>query len=66
MNTAPACRSGRQKKYSVADIYAEATRMLQDEMQELKNRPLNVKEAAKMQELGKTISKLVLKEMKVI
>jgi len=40
--------------------------MLQDEMQELKNRPLNVKEAAKMQELGKTISKLVLKEMKVI
>lgn len=59
MNTA-------QKKYSVADVYAEATRMLREEVQGLKNRPLNTREEAKMQELGKTISKLVLKEMKVI
>jgi len=55
-----------QKKYSVADVYAEAIRMLREEVQGLKNRPLNTKEEEKMQALGKTISKLVLKEMKVI
>jgi hypothetical protein len=55
-----------QKKYSVADVYEEATRMLQEEMQGLKNRPLNTAEEAKVKDLGKTISKLVLKEMKVL
>jgi hypothetical protein len=58
--------STAEKKYSVSDVYAEATRMLREEVQGLKNRPLNTNEEAKMQELGKKISKLVLKEMKVI
>lgn len=54
------------KKYTVADVYQEAGLMLKAEFQDLKQAPLSNVEAAKMEKLGKMLSKLVLKEMKVI
>ncbi|MFH1684017.1 MAG: hypothetical protein ABIA67_03960 [Candidatus Margulisiibacteriota bacterium] len=56
----------KAKKYTVADVYKEADQMIKEEMAGLKKRPLNSDEEIKMQQLGKLISKLVLKEMKVI
>lgn len=54
------------KKYTVSDVYAEADRMLKEEMQIMKQRPLSDAESLKMKQLGRLISKMVLKEMKVI
>ena len=56
----------RAKKYTVADVYREADQMIKEEMSGLKKRPLTSAEELKMQQLGKLISKMVLKEMKVI
>lgn len=56
----------KTKKYTVADVYKEADLMLKEEMSNLKKRPLNGDEEIKMKQLGKIISNLVLKEMKVI
>jgi hypothetical protein len=54
------------KKYTVADVYGEASKMLRSEMSSIKNKPLTSEEALKMDKLGRLISKMVLKEMKVI
>jgi hypothetical protein len=56
----------RSKKYTVSDVYQEAHRMLQQEMSAMKKRPLTDSEELKMKQLGKVISKMVLKEMNVI
>ena len=56
----------RSKKYTVSDVYAEAHRMLREEMSALKDRPLSDAEELKMKQLGKVISKMVLKEMDVL
>ena len=56
----------KENKYTVADVYKEAQNMLQTEMIAMKQRPLTGKEEEKMQQLGKLISKLVLKEMNSI
>ncbi|KPJ69337.1 hypothetical protein AMJ44_03990 [candidate division WOR-1 bacterium DG_54_3] len=56
----------KSKKYTVADVYQEANKMLKEEMQGLKNRPLTSSEEIKMKELAKVLSKTVLKEMKII
>lgn len=56
----------KPKKYTVSDIYQEANKMLREEMQTLKNRPLSQSEEIKMKELAKVLSKTVLKEMKII
>jgi len=56
----------KAKKYTVSDIYAEAANLLKDEMQGLKKKPLSADEEIKMKELGKLISKTVLKEMKIV
>ena len=56
----------KSKKYTVADVYQEANKMLKTEMQSLKNRPLTASEEIKMKELAKVLSKTVLKEMKII
>ena len=56
----------KSKKYRVADVYQEASKMLKIEMQGLKNRPLTSSEEIKMKELAKVLSKTVLKEMKII
>jgi hypothetical protein len=55
-----------RKKYTVSDVYQEASRMLKEEMQGIKKRPLTPSEEIKTRELGKLISKMVLKEMKVV
>ncbi|MEA3494270.1 MAG: hypothetical protein U9R38_07825 [Candidatus Margulisiibacteriota bacterium] len=54
------------KKYTVADLKSEAYKMLREEMQGIKKRPLNKNEEIKMKELGSVLSKGVLKEMKLI
>jgi hypothetical protein len=53
------------KTYKVSDVYREATKLLKDEMTGLKQKPLSASEEVKVKELGKLISKMVLKEMKV-
>jgi hypothetical protein len=56
----------KAKKYTVSDVYREASSMLKDEMLNIKNRPLSDSEEQKMKELGKLISKTVLREMEII
>ena len=56
----------KTKKYTVSDVYREADRMLKEEMASLKQRPLTQSEEIKMKQLGKALSQMVLKEMKVI
>ena len=56
----------KEKKYTVADVYQEATRMLKEEMQGIKKKPLSKSEEIKMKQLGKVLSQTVLKEMKII
>jgi hypothetical protein len=53
------------KKYTVADLYSEAAKMVREEMFALKNKPITPAEEEKIQALARTISKTVLKEMKV-
>jgi hypothetical protein len=55
-----------KKTYTIADLYEEATRLVQEEFQSLKRRPLTPHEEIKTKELAKTISNSVLKEMKII
>jgi hypothetical protein len=54
------------KKYTVADLYAEAARMVKGEMSTMKNKPLDPEETEKAEALARFISKTVLKEMKVV
>ena len=54
------------KKYTVADVYTEAAKLMRSEMEEMKQRPLNSGEEIKMNALAKLLSKTVLKEMDVI
>lgn len=55
-----------KKTYTVAELYAEATKLVREEFQALKKRPLTASEEIKTKELAKTISNNVLKEMKLI
>lgn len=54
------------KKYTVADLYSEAARLVREEMQGIKNKPLFAEEEVKMEKLAKVISTTVLKEMKLV
>jgi hypothetical protein len=55
------------KTYTVADLYAEAAKMVRGEMSALKNnKPLDPAESEKADALARFISKTVLKEMKVV
>jgi hypothetical protein len=56
----------RSKKYRVSDVYQEANKMLKEEMQNLKKRPLSQSEEIQMKELAKVLSKTVLGEMNII
>ena len=58
--------SGVKTKFTVADVYQEAAKMLKDELAGMKSQPLSSAEEVKMEKLGKMLSKMVLKEMKVI
>jgi hypothetical protein len=55
------------KTYTVANLYAEAARMVREEFSLMKNQnqPLTLVEEEKIKQLAKTISRGVLKEMKV-
>ncbi len=55
-----------EKKYTVADLKIEAFKMLREEMQNIKKRPLTTNEEIKIKELGSLLSKSVLKDMKLI
>ena len=52
-------------KYTVADLYAEAAKLVRSEMSGLKQKQLSPEEEGKAQALSKLISNLVLKEMKI-
>ncbi|MFH1387278.1 MAG: hypothetical protein ABIH50_06410 [bacterium] len=54
------------KKYTVADLYAEAEKLVRGEMAGIKKSELTETENKKSQELAKAISKMVLKEMKLV
>lgn len=56
----------KSKKYTVSDVYREAAKLFNDEMQSIKKRPLTPGEETKMKQLGKILSNTVLKEMKII
>lgn len=53
------------KKYTVADLYSEAAKMVREEMQVIKKEPLSAAEEVKMKELAKVISNTVLREMRL-
>lgn len=54
------------RKYTVGDVYKEAGKMLREEMEGLKKRPLTKSEEIKMHQFARELSKSVLKEMKLI
>ncbi|MDI6731192.1 MAG: hypothetical protein QME05_01240 [Candidatus Margulisbacteria bacterium] len=56
---------GAAKKFTVGDVYKEAAKMLKKEVREIKGNILPSEEV-KMDELAKVLSKMVLKEMKVV
>ncbi|MGB9612741.1 MAG: hypothetical protein ACPL4K_00985 [Candidatus Margulisiibacteriota bacterium] len=55
-----------KRTYTVAELYEEATRLVREEFQALKKKPLAAGEEIKTKELAKAISNSVLKEMKII
>ncbi len=57
---------GSTQKYTVADVYREASSMLKNEMQGIKDKPLSKIEEAKMEKLAKLLSNNVLKEMNIV
>ena len=58
--------AAKNKKYTVSDVYQEATKILKEEMQSIKKHPLSANEEIKMKELARLLSNNVLKEMKII
>ena len=54
------------KKYTVADVYQEANKMLQEELVGLKKKPLSESDEKKMKELARLLSNVVLKEMNIV
>ncbi|MFH1825879.1 MAG: hypothetical protein ABH823_01125 [bacterium] len=55
-----------EKAYTVADVFAEASKMLKSEMSNLKEKPLTKTEEIKMEQFARALSKTVLKEMKIV
>ena len=55
-----------EKKFTVADVYQEAAKMLRQEMRALKQRELNKNEEVQTEKLARALSNNVLKEMKII
>lgn len=53
------------KTYSMNDVYAEAIRYMKDEVVKLKKAPLTAEENLKMEQIAKTVSIQVVKEMKI-
>ena len=59
-------KTAPKRTYTVADLYAEAAKMVKGEMSSLKNKPLDADETAKAEALARFISKTVLQEMKIV
>ena len=55
-----------QATYKASDLYREAGKLLRSEVEGMKKKPLNSKESEKMDLLAKEISKVVLREMKIV
>jgi hypothetical protein len=53
------------RKFTVADLYSEAAKMVREEMSGITKKPITAEEEVKLKELAKVISKTVLKEMKI-
>ncbi len=53
------------RKFTVGDVYKEAALLLKKEVKEIKG-GISPNEEAKMDELAKALSKMVLKEMKLV
>jgi len=56
---------GSTKKYTVKDVYTVAAGLLKNEVKDIKG-SISPSEAVKMDELAKALSKMVLKEMKIV
>ena len=54
-----------KKKYTIADLYAEAAKLVREEFGSMKNTPLNPSEEIKTKEMARLIANTVLKEMKI-
>lgn len=55
-----------KQTFTVADLYAEAAKMAREEFGTMKQKPLTDLEQKNIDQLAKTISKSVLKEMKLV
>ncbi|OGB90072.1 hypothetical protein A2625_01910 [candidate division WOR-1 bacterium RIFCSPHIGHO2_01_FULL_53_15] len=57
---------GNKQTFTVADLYAEAAKMAREEFGAMKDKPLTAQEQENIDKLAKTISKSVLKEMRLV
>ena len=57
--------SPQAKTYTMKDVYAEAMRYMKDEVQKMKKAPLSEEESLKLEQIAKTVSNEVVKEMKI-
>lgn len=53
------------KTYTAKDVFAEAMRLMKDEVASMKKTPLSKTEEEKLERLAKSVSMEVLKEMRV-
>jgi hypothetical protein len=54
-----------QKTYSMKDVYTEAIKFMKEEVASMKRAPLTEEENLKMEQIAKTVSNQVVKEMRV-
>ena len=57
--------SNPPKKYTMKDVYAAAIQQLKSEVLALKGKPLTPEENLKMEQLAKSVSREVIREMKI-
>ena len=55
----------KNRTYTVAELYKEAANVVKDEMKTMKQGELTATEQAKVEQLSKLISNMVLKEMRL-
>ncbi len=53
------------KTYTAKDVFAEAMRLMKDEVATMKKTPLSKNEEQKLEQLARSVSVEVLKEMRV-
>jgi len=55
----------QSKTYTMKDVYAEAIRYMREEVQKMKKAPLTEAESLKLEQIAKTVSNEVIREMKI-